>query len=96
MLTIISLAVGLIALVAERSSVELRVYYHETLTYEFFASSVALLTVMSAQVFWPLQNLMHLAGLGTNSSFFELEFSGIHASWLIINLAALAHFLQIV
>lgn len=92
-LTIISLAVGLITLIAERSSKELRVYYHETLTFEFFASSVALLTVLCVQVFWPLQNILHQFGWGAKSTLFEIVLNGVHAGWLIVNLSVLAHFL---
>lgn len=91
-LAIISLAVGLIALVTERSSKELLVYYHETLTFEFFASSVALLSVLCIQVFWPLQTVAHRIGFGTNTAIFKFFLSSVHITWLLINLAALAHF----
>ena len=91
-LAIISLAVGLIALVTERSSKELQVYYHETLTFEFFASSVALLSVLCVQVFWPLQTVAHRIGFGTNTAVFKFFLSSVHITWLLVNLAALAHF----
>lgn len=93
-LAIVSLAVGLISLIERRSGVEVQVYYHESLTFEVFASSTALLAVLCVQVLWPVQFAVHQFGLGTTSLIFKIALTAGHACWLLLNLAALAHFVS--
>ncbi len=93
-LGVISIAVGLVALIAQResSSTDVQVYYHESLAFEVVASSVALLAVLCAQLLWPAQFLLHRLGGGTDLQVFKLLLLALHTSWLLLNLCGLAHF----
>lgn len=95
MLGVISLALALVTLIAQRegSSTDVQVYYHESLAFELVASCVALLAVMCVQLLWPLQFFLHLAGLGTDLLFFKLLLLALHTAWLILNLGAVAYFI---
>lgn len=95
MLGVISLSLALVTLIAQRegSSTDVQVYYHESLSFELVASSVALGAVLCAQLLWPLQFLLHRFGLGTDLQIFKLSLLGIHLAWLLVNLAALAYFI---
>ena len=94
-LGVISLALALVTIIAQResASTDVKLYYHESLSFEIVASSVALLAVMCAQLLWPLQFLLHRLGLGTSLQAFKLGLLGAHSAWLLINLAGLAHFI---
>ena len=94
-LGIISMALALITLIAQRenSSTDVKVYYHESLSFEVVASSIALLGILCAQLFWPLQTLLFWLGLDIASPIFEAGLLGFHLSWLLLNLAGLAHFI---
>jgi hypothetical protein len=94
-LGVITLALALVTLIAQResASTDVKLYYHESLSFEIVASSVALLAVMCAQLLWPVQFLLHRLGLGTSLQAFKLGLLGAHSAWLLINLAGLAHFI---
>ncbi|MEV8877694.1 hypothetical protein AB0V39_01400 [Mesorhizobium ciceri] len=94
-LGVISLALALVTLIAQRenSSTDVKLYYHESLAFEVVASCVALLAVMCAQLLWPLQFSLHRFGFGTNFQAFKLVLLGAHSAWLLVNLAGLAHFI---
>lgn len=94
-LGVISLALALVTLIAQRenSSTDVKLYYHESLAFEIVASCVALLAVMCAQLLWPLQFFLHKLGFGTSLQAFKLALLGAHSIWLLLNLAGLAHFI---
>jgi hypothetical protein len=94
-LAIITLALALVTLIAQResASTDVKLYYHESMSFEIVASSVALLAVMCAQLLWPVQFLLHRLGLGTGVQAFKLGLLGAHSAWLLINLAGVAHFI---
>jgi hypothetical protein len=94
-LGLISLALALVTLIAQRenSSTDVKLYYHESLSFEVVASCVALLAVMCAQLLWPLQFILHKLEFGTNLQAFKLILLGVHSAWLLTNLAGLAHFI---
>jgi hypothetical protein len=95
MLGVISLALALVTLIAQRegSSTDVQVYYHESLAFELVASCMALLAVLCAQLLWPLQFLLHRFGLGTDLLVFKLGLLGLHLGWLLLNLGAVAYFI---
>lgn len=94
-LGVISLALALVTLIAQRenSATDVKLYYHESLAFEVVASCVALLAVMCAQLLWPLQFFLHKMGFGSSLQAFKLVLLGAHSTWLLINLAGLAHFI---
>jgi hypothetical protein len=93
-LGVISIAIGLVALIAERHGVDtdVGVYYHASLAFEVVFSCIALLLVLCIQLVWPI----HFVGsqfIGETtwrlSKFSLLIF---HLLWLVLNLTAMAHF----
>ncbi|SNT76809.1 hypothetical protein SAMN05444959_1298 [Paracoccus seriniphilus] len=94
-LGVISMALALITLIAQResSSTDVKVYYHESFCFEVVASSIALLAILCAQLFWPVQAPLFWLGLDHPSPIFEAGLLGFHLSWLLLNLAGLAHFI---
>ncbi len=94
-LGVISLSLALVTIIAQRegSSTDVQVYYHESMSFELVASCVALAAVLCLQLLWPLQFLLHLAGLGTSLQIFKLGLLGLHLAWLLVNLAAVANFI---
>lgn len=96
-LSVISLALALVTLIAQRdeASTDVQVYYHESLFFEITASCLALVAILCVQLFWPLQYLFHLLGGGGRSPLFKLALLGIHLVWFLINLAAVAHFISV-
>jgi hypothetical protein len=95
LLGVISLALALVTLIGqrERSSTDVQVYYHESLSFELVASCIALLAVLCVQLLWPVQFLMHRLGMGTDLQVFKLGLLGLHLGWLLINLGAVAYFI---
>lgn len=95
LLGVVSLSLALVTLIAQRegSSTDVQVYYHESFSFELVASCVALAAVLSAQLLWPLQFFIHRLGLGTELQFFKLCLLGLHLTWLLVNLAAVAYFI---
>lgn len=93
-LGVIAIAIGLVTLIVqtEDSSTDVQVYYHESLAVEVVASNLALLTVLVAQIVWPLQFLLHRLGEGTDLQLFKLVLATAHVTWLLVNLTGLAHF----
>lgn len=95
LLGVISLALALVTLIAQRegSSTDVQVYYHESFSFELVASCVALAAVLCVQLLWPAQVLLQLTGLGGGIEIFKLGLLGVHLVWLLINLAAVAFFI---
>ncbi|MDM9645792.1 hypothetical protein [Rhizobium sp. S163] len=96
-LGVISLALALVTLIAQResSSVDVQVYYHESLSFEVVASCIALLAVLCGQLLWPAHFLAHWVGFGGHSQVFKLGLLTIHVVWLLLNLGGLAHFITV-
>lgn len=94
-LGVLSLALALITLIAQResSSTDVKVYYHESLAFEIVASCVALMAVLCVQLLWPSQFLLHRLGFGTELLVFKFGLLGVHLAWLLLNLVGLAHFI---
>lgn len=97
-LAIVSVAVGVVTLLSERgdgSSVntDVRLYYVESYSYELAVSGVALLLVLTLQLFWPLQHLLHAAGLGGTDYSFKLALTALHALWFCLNLLLFLQFI---
>ena len=95
-LGVISIALALVTLIAQResSSTDVKVYYHESFAFEVVASSIALLAVLCAQLFWPAQTILLWLGLDFELPVFEAGLLGFHLAWLLVNLAGLAHFIS--
>jgi hypothetical protein len=93
-LGVISIAVGLVTLIAQRegASTDVKVYYHESMAFGVVASSISLLAVLCIQLLWPLQFTLHLLGQGTGQQFFKVMLTAAHLCWLLLNLFGLAHF----
>lgn len=97
LLTIISLALALVTLIAQRddATTDIKVYYHESMFFGMAASGIALVLVLVAQLFWPLQTLYrHLAG-SSPSAVFDFLLTTAHAIWLVVNLCGVAHFVAV-
>lgn len=94
-LGVVSLALALVTLVAQRedSASDVQVYYHESFCFELVASCMALLAVLCTQLLWPLQFLLHRLSLGTDLQVFKLGLLGMHLAWLQLNLGAVAYFI---
>ena len=97
LLTIISLALALVTLIAQRddATTDVKVYYHESMFFGITASGIALAAVLSIQFFWPLQTALHLLGGGSGSPVFKLALVSAHTAWFVINLWAVAHFVSV-
>jgi len=97
LLSVISLALALVTLIAQRddAATDVQVYYHESLFFEIMASCLALIAVLCAQLFWPLQFLYHLLGGGGQPALFKMSLLVLHLFWFLANLAAMAHFVGI-
>jgi hypothetical protein len=94
-LGVISLPLALVTLIAQRegSATDIQVYYHESFSFELVASCVALCAILCAQLLWPMQFLLHLDSLESDLQIFKMGLLTLHLTWLIVNLAALAHFI---
>lgn len=97
-LAIVSVAVGVVTLLSERNdgssvNTDIRLYYFESYSYELAISGVALLVVLTLQLFWPFQHLLHMAGLGGRDYAFKLALTGLHALWFTFNLFLFLQFI---
>ncbi len=93
-LGVISLAIGLVTIIAQRDDArtDVQVYYHESLAFEAFSSSIALLAILSVQVIWPLHIALYGLGEGQAAYVSKAPLVAVHLVWLSINLCALFHF----
>jgi len=96
-LGVISLALALVTLIAQKesSSADVQVYYHESLSFEVVASCIALLAILCGQLLWPLHFVAHSLGLGGQGQVFKLGLLALHVVWLLLNLGGLAHFIAV-
>lgn len=97
-LAIVSVAVGVVTLLSDRNdgssvNTDIRLYYVESFAYELAISGVALLVVLVLQLFWPLQHLLHAAGLGGHDYVFKLALAALHAVWFALNLFLFLQFI---
>lgn len=97
-LAIVSVAVGVVTLLSDRSdgssvNTDIRLYYVESYSYELAVSGVALLVILTLQLFWPFQHLLHVAGLGGRDYTFKLFLGAFHATWFTFNLALFLQFI---
>jgi hypothetical protein len=97
-LSIISVAIGVVTLITQRTEgvsarTEIRLYYFESFAYEVVTSGIALTLVLAGQLFWPAQYALHLWGAGGNSLLFKVILTGVHATWLGLNLLMFFQFM---
>lgn len=97
LLGVISLALALVTLIAQRddATTDVKVYYHESMFFGITASGIALAAVLSIQFLWPLQTALHRLGGGSDSPAFKLALVGAHTAWFVVNLWAVAHFVSV-
>ncbi|WP_066653452.1 MULTISPECIES: hypothetical protein [Sphingomonas] len=97
LLGIISLALALVTLIAQRddATTDVKVYYHESMFFGITASGIALAAVLSVQFLWPLQTALHRLGGGSGSPIFKLALVAAHTAWFVVNLWAVAHFVSV-
>jgi hypothetical protein len=97
LLAIVSVAVGLVTLIAQRddgssTSTDIQLYYNGALAYEVVASSVALLLVLCVQIFWPLDYAARAFGHEQAEPVVKVVLTALHMLWLAINIGAFAQF----
>lgn len=97
LLGMISLALALVTLIAQRddASTDVKIYYHESMFFGITASGIALAAVLSIQFLWPLQTVLHRLGGGSASPVFKLSLVAAHTAWFVVNLWAVAHFVSV-
>jgi len=93
-LGVISIAVGLVPLIAERqgAGTDVKVYYYASLAFEVVASCIALLLVLCVQLVWPIHVAISRLNDGMVTQMSKLTLLGFHLAWLALNLSAMAHF----
>lgn len=97
-LAIVSVAVGVVTLLSDRGdgssiNTNIRLYYVESYSYELAVSGVALLLILTIQLFWPLQHILHINGLGGRDYSFKIGLSAFHALWFCLNLGLFLQFI---
>jgi hypothetical protein len=100
MIGVISVAVGLVTLIAQRNdgaatNADIRIYYSEALAYGVAASGIALLAVMTVQLFWPVQFLAHSMHFESQKLLIKTVLTAVHIGWLALNLVAFAQFIAV-
>jgi hypothetical protein len=97
-LAIVSVAVGVVTILSQRGSgasvnTDIRLYYVGSYSYELAVSGIALLIVLTLQLFWPLQHILHAAGMGGRDYSFKLLLAALHALWFCFNLLLFLQFI---
>jgi hypothetical protein len=97
-LAIVSVAVAVVTLLSERAdgasvNTDIRLYYVESYSYELSISGVALLLVITFQLFWPLHHVLNVIGIACGDDWFKLALSAIHALWFGVNLLLFLQFI---
>lgn len=97
-LAIVSVAVAVVTLLSQNDNAaavktDVRLYYGESFSYELVTSAVALLLVLTVQLFWPANVVVHALGLtepGRATSEPHLTgqviLTGVHTLWQAFNL----------
>jgi hypothetical protein len=97
-LAIVSVAIAVVTLLSERNdgasvNTDIRLYYVESYSYELAISGVALLLVLTIQLFWPLHHIFHAIGMGGTDDWFKLALSVLHTLWFCVNLLLFLQFI---
>lgn len=94
LLGILSIAVALVTLIGQREHAgpDVRVYYYQSFAIPLATFSLALLAILCAQLFWPLEILSPYWGLGVSNSTSNFYITALHLLWLIGNILIYAHF----
>ncbi|HUC51997.1 MAG TPA: hypothetical protein VMA30_21630 [Xanthobacteraceae bacterium] len=97
-LAIVSVAVAVVTLLSGAGdnpsiNTDIRLYYVESYSYELALSGVALLLILTLQLFWPFQHVLHAAGLGGRDYSFKLVLTALHATWFALNLLLFLEFI---
>jgi hypothetical protein len=92
------IAVALVTLIIQREQAsstasDIQVYYEESLAYKIGAIGIALSIVLAAQLLWPAQFTSNRLGFDSQTMFHKILLTAVHLVWLLINFAALWHFL---
>lgn len=97
LLSVISLALALVTLIAQRddATTDVKVYYHESMFLEITASGLALAAVLCVQFLWPAQAVFHALGGVLTTPIFKAALLTVHVAWMLVNIAATAHFVAI-
>ena len=97
LLSVISLALALVTLIAQRddATTDVKVYYHESLFLEITASGLALAAVLCVQFVWPAQAVFHALGGVLTTPIFKAGLLAVHVAWMLVNIAATAHFIAV-
>jgi hypothetical protein len=96
-LGIVSVAIGIVTLIAQRddrssTNTDVRLYYMESLAYEVVLSGVALLIILTTQLMWPVQFAIHRLHLGGPDLIFKVGLTAFHLIWLLLNLCVFTQF----
>lgn len=96
-LAIVSVAVAVVTLLSqgEQSATvksDVRLYYVESFSYELTTSSVALLLVLTVQLFWPAELLLHQLGYGGPNLTPVIVMTGVHTAWFAFNVMLFLQF----
>lgn len=97
-LAIVSVAVAVVTLLSERAdgasvNTDIRLYYVESYSYELAISGVALLLILTVQLFWPLHHIIDAMGLAGPDDWFKLALSVLHTVWFCVNLLLFLQFI---
>jgi len=92
-------AIALVTLIVQREDAtstnsDVQVYYSQTFAYGIGASGIALAIVLTMQLLWPAQFVIHRLGLGGSTQTFKILLTALHFFWLVINLVSMWHFLK--
>jgi len=98
-LAIVSVAVGVVTLLSERddgasTNTDIRLYYVESYSRELAVSGVALLLVLTVQIFWPAQHILHALSYRQVGTWSELTLSIAHSMWFCVNLLLFFQFIS--
>jgi len=98
-LAIVSVAVGVVTLLSERDdgasiNTDIRLYYVESYSRELAVSGVALLLVLTVQMFWPAQHILHALSYRQVGTWSELTLSIAHSMWFCVNLLLFFQFIS--
>lgn len=97
LLGVIAIAVALVTLLGDRSDtrVHTRAYFHQSMVWAIAQSTGALLVVLSAQVLWPLEVVLHAFGVSEHSLFAPIALSIVHVVWGATNVLATTYFVSL-
>jgi hypothetical protein len=91
-LAVLTVAIAVVTLLTQKDdgsaiNTDVRLYYAESFSYQFWTSGILLSIVLVVQLFWPLQPLVAFLAGEKSIDHFKLWTTAIHAAWLILNLS---------